>query len=198
MKESISCLEIINRYYHERKREMELKGSKTEQNLLAAFAGESQARNKYTYFAAAAKEEGFEQIAGIFLETAENEREHAKREFDFLKGIGNTRANLKTAAEGENYEHTRMYPEFKQVAREEGFSEIADFFKEVGEVEEEHEKRYLALLKNLNEGKVFKRDKVVRWKCRNCGYVHEGTEPPEKCPACGFLQSYYELMAENY
>lgn len=177
---------------------MELKGSKTEQNLIAAFAGESQARNKYTYFAMVAKEEGFEQIAGIFLETAENEREHAKREFDFLKGIGNTKANLKTAAEGENYEHTRMYPEFKQVAREEGFSEIADFFKEVGEVEEEHEKRYLALLKNLNEGKVFKRDKVVRWKCRNCGYVHEGTEPPEKCPACGFLQSYYELMAENY
>jgi rubrerythrin len=177
---------------------MELKGSKTEQNLLAAFAGESQARNRYTYFAAAAKEEAFEQIAGIFLETAENEREHAKKEFDFLKGIGNTKANLKAAAEGENYEHTRMYPEFEWVAREEGFREIADFFKEVGEVEEEHEKRYLALLKNLNEGKVFKRDKVVRWKCRNCGYVHEGTEAPEECPACGFPQSYYELMAENY
>jgi len=177
---------------------MELKGSKTEQNLLAAFAGESQARNRYTYFAAVAKAEGFEQIAGIFLETAGNEREHAKREFDFLRGIGNTKANLKAAAEGENYEHTRMYPEFEQVAREEGFSEIADFFKEVGEVEEEHEKRYLALLKNLNEGKVFKRDKVVRWKCRNCGYVHEGTESPDKCPACGFPRSYYELMAENY
>ena len=177
---------------------MELKGSKTEQNLLAAFAGESQARNKYTYFAAVAKEEGFEQIAGIFLETAENEREHAKREFDFLKGIGNTKANLKAAAEGENYEHTQMYPEFERVAREEGFSEIADFFKEVGEVEEEHEKRYLALLKNLEGGKVFKKDKVVRWKCRNCGYVHEGTEAPEECPACGFPQSYYELMAENY
>jgi rubrerythrin len=177
---------------------MELTGSKTEQNLIAAFAGESQARNKYTYFAMVAKEEGFEQIAGIFLETAENEREHAKKEFDFLRGIGDTRENLKAAAEGENYEHTRMYPEFEQVARKEGFSEIADFFKEVGEVEEEHEKRYLALLKNLKEGKVFKRDKVVRWKCRNCGYVHEGTEPPEKCPACGFPQSYYELMAENY
>lgn len=177
---------------------MELTGSKTEQNLIAAFAGESQARNKYTYFAMVAKEEGFEQIAGIFLETAENEREHAKKEFDFLKGIGDTRENLKAAAEGENYEHTRMYPEFEQVARKEGFSEIADFFKEVGEVEEEHEKRYLALLKNLKEGKVFKRDKGVRWKCRNCGYVHEGTEPPEKCPACGFPQSYYELMAENY
>ena len=177
---------------------MELKGSKTEQNLLAAFSGESQARNKYTYFAAVAKEEGFEQIAGIFLETAENEREHAKKEFDFLKGVGNTRANLKAAAEGENYEHTQMYPEFERVAREEGFSEIADFFKEVAEVEEEHEKRYLALLKNLKDGGVFKKDKVVRWKCRNCGYVHEGTEAPEECPACGFPQSYYELMAENY
>ncbi len=177
---------------------MELKGSKTEQNLLAAFAGESQARNKYTYFATVAKEEGFEQVAGIFLETAENEREHAKREFDFLKGIGDTKTNLKAAAEGENYEHTQMYPEFERVAREEGFSEIADFFKEVAEVEEEHEKRYLALLKNLEGGKVFKRDKVVRWKCRNCGYVHEGTEAPEKCPACGFPQSYYEFMAENY
>jgi len=177
---------------------MELKGSKTEQNLLAAFAGESQARNKYTYFAAVAKEEGFEQVAGIFLETAENEREHAKKEFDFLKGIGDTNANLKAAAEGENYEHTQMYPGFERVAREEGFTEIADFFKEVAEVEEEHEKRYIALLKNLEGGKVFKKDKVVRWKCRNCGYVHEGTEAPEKCPACGFPQSYYELMAENY
>jgi rubrerythrin len=194
----MSCLEITNQYYYEARREMELKGSKTEQNLLAAFAGESQARNKYTYYAAVAKEEGLEQIAGIFLETAENEREHAKKEFDFLKEIGDTKANLKTAAEGENYEHTQMYPEFERVAREEGFSEIADFFKEVAEVEEEHEKRYLALLKNLEGGKVFKRDKVVRWKCRNCGYVHEGTEAPEKCPACGFQQSYYELMAENY
>ena len=177
---------------------MELKGSKTEQNLLAAFGGESQARNKYTYFATVAKGEGFEQISGIFLETAENEREHAKKEFDFLKGIGDTRANLQAAAEGEYYEWTQMYPEFERVARDEGFSEIADFFKEVAEVEEEHEKRYLALLKNLNEGKVFKKDKVVRWKCRNCGYVHEGTEAPEKCPACGFSRSYYELMAENY
>jgi len=177
---------------------MKLKGSKTEQNLLSAFAGESQARNKYTYYAAAAEGEGFEQIAGIFLETAENEREHARKEFDFLKGIGDTDANLKAAAEGEHYEYTQMYPEFERVAREEGFSEIADFFKEVAEVEEEHEKRYLALLKNLKEGKVFKRDKVVRWKCRNCGYIHEGTEAPEQCPACGFPQSYYELMAENY
>ena len=177
---------------------MELKGSNTEQNLLAAFAGESQARNKYTYYAAVAKAEDLEQISGIFLETAENEREHAKREFDFLKGLGATDANLKAAAEGEHYEHTQMYPEFERVAREEGFSEIADFFKEVAEVEEEHEKRYLALAKNLREGKVFKKDKVVRWKCRNCGYVHEDSEAPEKCPACGFPQSYYEVMAENY
>lgn len=177
---------------------MGLKGSKTEQNLHTAFAGESQARNKYTYFATAAKEEGFEQVADIFLETAENEREHAKKEFDFLKGIGDTNANLKAAAEGEHYEWTQMYPEFERVAREEGFSEIADFFKEVAEVEEDHEKRYLALLKNLKEGKVFKKDKVVRWKCRNCGYIHEGTEAPEECPACKFPQSYYELMAENY
>ena len=177
---------------------MELKGSRTEQNLLVAFAGESQARNKYTYFAAVAKEEGLEQIAGIFMEIAENEREHAKKEFDYLKGIGDTGANLKAAAEGEHYEWTQMYAGFEQVAREEGFAEIADFFREVAEVEEEHEKRYLALLKNLKEGKVFKRDEVVRWKCRNCGYVHEGTEAPEECPACGFPQSYYELMAENY
>jgi rubrerythrin len=177
---------------------MGLKGSKTEQNLHAAFIGESQARNKYTYFATAAKEEGFEQVAGIFLETAENEREHAKKEFDFLKGIGGTNANLKAAAEGEHYEWTQMYPEFERVAREEGFSEIADFFKEVAEVEENHEKRYLTLLKNLKAGKVFKKDKVVRWKCRNCGYVHEGTEAPKECPACRFPQSYYELMVENY
>ena len=177
---------------------MELKGSKTEQNLLAAFAGESQARNKYTYFAVVAKKECFEQIAGIFLETAENEREHAKREFDFLKGIGDTEENLKAAAEGEHYEWTQMYPEFEKVAREEGFTEIADFFKEVAEVEEEHEKRYLTLVENLKKGKVFKKDRVVRWKCRNCGYVHAGIEAPEKCPACAFPQSYYELMAENY
>jgi len=177
---------------------MELKGSKTEQNLMTAFTGESQARNKYTYFAAVAKEEGLEQMAGVFLETAENEREHARKEFDFLKGIGDTAANLKAAAAGEHYEWTEMYRGFEQVAREEGFIEIADFFKEVAEVEEEHEKRYLALLKNLQEGMVFQRDKATKWKCRNCGYVHEGTEAPEECPACGFPRSYYELMAENY
>ena len=177
---------------------MELEGSRTEKNLEAAFAGESQARNKYTYFAAVARAEGLEQIAAIFLETAENEREHARREFEFLNGIGDTPENLKAAAEGEHYEWTEMYPGFEKVAREEGFTEIADFFKEVAEVEEQHEKRYLALLKNVQEGKVFKKDKVVKWKCRNCGYVHEGTEAPKRCPACGFPQSYYELMAGNY
>ena len=177
---------------------MDLKGSKTEKNLEAAFTGESQARNKYTYFAAVAKEEGLEQIAAIFLETAENEREHAKKEFDFLKGIGDTKVNLKAAAEGEHYEWNEMYPEFERVAREEGFTEIADFFKEVAEVEEQHEKRYLALLKNVQKRKVFKKDKVVKWKCRNCGYIHEGTEAPKGCPVCAFPQSYYELLAENY
>ena len=177
---------------------MELKGSKTEQSLLTAFAGESQARNKYTYFSEVAKEEGLEQISAIFMETAENEREHARREFEFLKGIGDTAANLQVAADGENYEWTDMYPGMEKIAREEGFTEIADFFKEVAEVEEEHEKRYLALLKNVKEGMVFKRDKEVKWKCRNCGYIHKGTEAPEECPACAKPQSYYELMAENY
>ncbi len=177
---------------------MELRGSMTEKNLEAALVGESQARNKYTYFATAASAEGFDQIAGIFLETAENEREHARREFEFLQGIGDTAANLKAAAEGEHYEWVEMYPGFEKVARQEGFTEIADFFKEVAEVEEQHEKRYLALLKNVQEGKVFKKDKVVKWKCRNCGYVHKGAEAPERCPACGFPQSYYELLTENY
>jgi rubrerythrin len=172
--------------------------SKTEDNLKVAFAGESQARNKYTYFASVARKEGLEQIAAIFEETADNEKEHAKRIFNFLKGIGSTKQNLKTAAEGEHYEWTEMYPEFEKVAREEGLTEIADFFKEVGEVEEEHEKRYNTLLKNLEEGTVFKKDKVVKWKCRNCGYVHEGNEPPEECPACKHSQSYYELLCENY
>ena len=177
---------------------MKLKGSKTEQNLLAAFAGESQARNKYTYFASVAKKEGFEQMAGIFLETADNEKEHAERVFSFLNGIGDTKANLKASAEGENDEWTEMYPEFEKIAREEGFTEIAEFFQEVAEVEEQHEKRYNALLKNLEEGKVFKRDEVVKWKCRNCGYVHEGKEAPELCPACDHAQSYCELLCENY
>jgi rubrerythrin len=189
----------------------ELKGSKTEKNLLTAFAGESQARNRYTFFAEAARKEGYEQIAAIFEETAWNERAHAQREFEFLKGgdveiqaaypagvVGNTKTNLKEAAAGEHYECTQMYPDFEKVAREEGFTEIAVVFKEIGEVEERHEKRYLALLKNVEEGKVFKKDHPVKWKCRNCGYVHNGPSAPEKCPACGYLQSFYELLCENY
>ncbi|SHE84699.1 rubrerythrin [Desulforamulus putei] len=177
---------------------MNLKGTKTEANLKAAFAGESQARNKYTYWASVAKKEGYEQIAAIFLETADNEKEHAKRLFKFLNGISDTKTNLKEAAAGENYEYTSMYKEFEQVAREEGFAEIADVFREIAEVEEEHEKRYLALLKNIEEGKVFKRDEEVKWKCRNCGYVHKGKEAPEVCPACAHPQAYYELLCENY
>jgi rubrerythrin len=177
---------------------MDLKNSRTEANLMAAFAGESQARNKYTYFASVAKKEGLEQIAAIFLETADNEKEHAKRLLKFLNGIGDTKQNLKTAAEGENYEWTSMYKEFEKVAREEGFNEIADVLREIGEVEEEHEKRYRKLLQNLNDGTVFKKDKPVKWRCRNCGYVYEGTEPPEVCPACAHPRAYYELMAENY
>lgn len=175
-----------------------MKGSKTEQNLWTAFAGESQARNKYTYFASVARKEGYEQIWGIFLETADNEKEHAKRIFKFLQGIGDTRANLKTAIGGEHYEWTDMYPGFEKVAREEGFTEVADFFKEVAEVEEHHEQRYQALLKNITDGKVFKKETVVKWKCRNCGYIHEGTEAPQICPACAHPQSYYELLCDNF
>lgn len=177
---------------------MNLKGSKTEANILAAFAGESQARNKYTYFASVAKKEGYEQIAGIFLETADNEKEHAKRLIKFLNVIGSTVDNLKEAAAGENHEWTSMYKEFEQVARTEGFNEIADVFQEIGEVEEEHEKRYLKLLANIEKGEVFHRDQPVKWRCRNCGYVHEGTDAPEICPACAHPQAHYELMAENY
>ncbi len=177
---------------------MQLEGSRTAENLRSAFAGESQARNKYTYFASVARKEGFEQIAAIFLETAGNEKEHAEREFNFLNGIGDTAANLKAAAEGEHYEWTEMYPEFERVAREEGFTQIAHFFHEVAEVEEDHEKRYLALLENVQEDRVFKRDQTVRWKCRNCGYVHEGTEAPKACPACAHPQAHFELIAENY
>ena len=154
-----------------------LKGTKTEANLWAAFAGESQARNKYTYYASVAKREGYEQFAAIFLETADNEKEHAKRLLKFLGGIGNTAENLKEAAKGENYEWTTMYREFEKIAREEGFDEIADVFREIGEVEEEHEKRYRKLLENLENGTVFRRDQPVKWQCRNCGYIHEGTEP---------------------
>jgi len=190
---------------------MELKGSKTEKNLLSAFAGESQARNRYSYFASQARKEGYEQIAAIFLETADNEKEHAKREFKFLQGgeaeitgsfpagvIGDTASNLKEAAAGENHEWTEMYPEFAKVARDEGFEEIARMFEAVAAAEKQHENRYLALLKNLEDGNVFKKDKIVKWKCRNCGYIHEGTEAPQRCPACDHEQAYFELLTENY
>lgn len=188
-----------------------IKGTKTEQNLLAAFAGESQARNRYTYFASVAKKEGYEQICNIFLETAENEKEHAKRFFKLLEGgeleikaaypagiIGDTMTNLEASADGEKMEWSAIYKDAENIAREEGFEEIAVQFKEIAEVEEEHEKRYRKLLDNLRQGKVFKRDVSVKWKCRNCGYVHEGMEAPEVCPACKHPQSYYELLCENY
>lgn len=177
---------------------MDLKGSKTWKNLEEAFAGESQARNKYTYFASVAKKEGYQQIAAIFQETADNEKEHAKMALKFMEGIGDTKANLKAAAEGENYEWTSMYKEFAATAREEGFAEIAHFFEKVGEVEADHEERYLALLKNLEEGEVFKKDQTVRWHCRNCGYIHEGTEAPGVCPVCRHPQAFFQLLAENY
>jgi len=188
-----------------------IKGTQTEKNLLASFAGESQARNRYTYFASIAKKAGFEQIAAIFLETADNEKEHAKRFFQLLEGgeveiqasypagaIGDTAANLAAAAAGENLEWRKLYKEAEETARKEGFEEVAVQFKEIAEVEEEHEKRYRKLLKNIQEAAVFKRDKLVKWKCRNCGYVHEGKEAPEECPACEHPQAYYELLCENY
>jgi rubrerythrin len=188
-----------------------LKGTKTEKNLLASFAGESQARNRYAYFASVARKAGYEQIAAIFLETAANEKEHAKRFFKLLEGgdleitasypagvIGDTAANLEAAAAGENLEWTKLYKEAEETAREEGFEEVASQFKEIAEVEEEHEKRYRKLLKNVKESKVFKKDTLVKWKCRNCGYVHEGKEAPEECPACAHPQAFYELLCENY
>ena len=188
-----------------------VKGTRTEKNLLASFAGESQARNRYTYFASVAKKAGFEQMSAIFLETADNEKEHAKRFFKFLEGgeveitaaypagvIGYTADNLAAAAAGENLEWRKLYKEAEATAREEGFEEIAVLFKEISEVEEEHEKRYRKLLKNLKEEKLFKKDTIVKWKCRNCGYVHEGKEAPENCPACAHPQSYYEILCENY
>lgn len=179
---------------------MELKGSRTEQNLWAAFAGESQARNKYDYFASQAKNEGFEQISFFFADTALNEKEHAKRFFKILMGgaVPKTVDNLLAAAEGEFEEHTSMYPEFEKIAREEGFEEIANIFKEIAEVEEEHEKRYRKLLQNIKQGTVFKRPAPIKWRCRNCGYVHEGTEAPVECPACAHPQAYYEELCENY
>lgn len=190
---------------------MKLKGTKTEKNLLIAFAGESQARNRYTFFASVAKKEGYEQISGIFIETAENEKEHAKKFFKFLEGgaveikaaypagiIGTTEQNLKAAADGEHEEWTKDYPKFAKIAEKEGFKEIAECFTEIGEAEEQHEKRYRKLLKNIQEGKVFEKDQVVEWKCRNCGYVHRGKKAPKKCPACQHPQAYFEVKAENY
>ena len=179
---------------------MELKGSRTEKNLAAAFAGESQARNKYTYFASKAKKEGFEQIAAIFLETAENEKEHAKMWFKYLEGgeIRSTKENLKAAAEGENFEWTDMYKEFAKVAREEGFEKIAFEFEAVAKIEKEHEERYRALLSKVEGGKVFISEDVVVWKCRNCGHIHVGKEAPKVCPVCAHPQSYFELRAKNF
>jgi len=193
---------------------MEFKGSETEKNLLKSFAGESQASNRYTYFASVAKKEGYEQISAIFSETADNEKEHAEIFFKYLEKsqgrnleitasypagkIGTTKENLLTAANGELEEHSQLYPEFEKTARQEGFKTIADSFKEIAEVEEQHEKRYRKLLKNVEEKKVFKKDEVVKWKCRNCGYVHEGKDAPKICPACKHAQAYYELLEENY
>jgi len=176
----------------------ELKGTQTEKNLLAAFAGESQARNKYTYFASAAKKEGYIQIAKIFEETAENEKEHAKLEFKYLKGIGCTVENLKEAAAGENYEWTDMYPSFAKIAKEEGFDDIAETFAEIAKVEKSHEARYKKLLKNIEDDKVFKKDVAVKWKCNNCGYIHEGEAAPDKCPACRHPQAHFEVFVETY
>lgn len=179
---------------------MELKGSKTEQNLKTAFAGESQARNKYTFFASKARKDGYEQIAEIFEETANNEKEHAKIWFKLLNNgaISSTAQNLKSAAEGENYEWTDMYAEFAKTAKEEGFDHIAFLFEEVGKIEKEHEARYLKLLNNINEGIVFSRDGDRIWKCRNCGHIVIGKYAPEVCPVCGHPQSYFEIKNENY
>lgn len=188
-----------------------LKGTKTERNLLTAFAGESQARNRYTYFASKARDEGYQQISAIFEETANQEKEHAKRLFKFLEGgeveisasfpagvIGKTLENLKSAAMGENYEHTTMYPEFARVAREEGFHEIANVFNAIAVAEKYHEKRFLDLAANIEKDRVFKREEKVKWRCRNCGYVHEGTVAPKECPSCAHPQGYFELYGENW
>lgn len=190
---------------------MALKGSQTEKNILTAFSGESQARNRYTYFAAQAKKEGLVQISDIFTETADQEKEHAKRLFKMLQGgevevtatfpagvIGTTAENLAEAAEGENHEHTTMYPEFATTARNEGFAEIADVFMAIAVAEKQHEKRYLDLLNNIKNDQVFKRDKPTAWRCRNCGYVHKGADAPDLCPACAHAQAHFELLGENY
>ena len=179
---------------------MEFKGSKTEKNLLEAFAGESMARNKYDYYSSQAKKDGYEQIADIFAETALNEKEHAKLWYKQLHGgsVPNTAQNLKDAAAGENFEWTDMYAKFEKEARAEGFKEIAEMFKGVGAIEKLHEERYLTLLKNIESGIVFKKDKVVMWKCRNCGHVHVAAEAPECCPVCKHPKSYFEVKAQNY
>ncbi len=190
---------------------MELKGSKTERNLIAAFAGESQARNRYTFFASKARKEGYVQISAIFAETADQEREHAKRLFKFMTGgeaeftaaypfgvIGDTVENLKAGAAGEHYEWTKMYPGFAKIAREEGFEDISAAMNSIAVAEKQHEKRYLALAKNIEDGKVFKKDSTVVWRCCNCGYLHEGPEAPQECPACAHKQAHFELLAENW
>jgi rubrerythrin len=188
-----------------------VKGTQTEKNLLAAFAGESQARNRYTYFASTARKEGFEQIANIFTETAENEKEHAKVFFKYLEGgdteivavypagvIKDTKTNLEAAAAGENMEWTTIYVDFSKTARDEGFPEIARSFEQIAKVEKFHESRYRKLVNNVAKGEVFKKKSAVKWHCTNCGYVFEGTEAPKECPACKHPQAYYELLAENY
>lgn len=177
----------------------DLKGTKTEQNLNTAFAGESQARVKYQFYASKAKKEGYEQIAAIFQETSDNEKEHAKIWYKLLHdGVADTMTNLKDAAAGENYEYTDMYATFAKEAREEGFEEIATLFEEVGKIEKEHEARYLKLLENLDKGMTFKKDGVTIWKCRNCGYIHSGEVAPDICPVCNHPQSFFEVRAENY
>ena len=173
-------------------------GTKTEKNLEAAFSGESQARNKYTYFASVAKKQGFEQIADLFLKTANNEKEHAKMWFKELNGIGDTADNLKAAAEGENYEWTDMYDEFAKTAEEEGFTELAHKFRLVAAIEKHHEERYRALLKNIETAEVFEKSEVKVWECRNCGHIVVGTSAPEVCPTCSHPQSFFEISAENY
>ncbi|HOO97770.1 MAG TPA: rubrerythrin family protein [Caldisericia bacterium] len=190
---------------------MELKGSRTEQNIMAAFAGESQARNRYTYFASKAKKEGYVQIASIFEETADQEKEHAKRLFKLLEGgevevtgsfpagvVGATLENLKAAAMGENHEHTSMYPEFAKIADEEGFCDIAGIFRAIAVAEKQHEKRYLDLAKNIEMDRVFSRDTQQTWRCRNCGYLHVGNKAPNKCPACNHPIDHFELLGENW
>ncbi len=188
-----------------------LKGTQTEKNILTAFAGESQARNRYTYFASQAKKEGYIQMSAIFAETADQEKEHAKRLFKLLKGgeveisgsfpagvTGTTLDNLKASAAGENYEHSTMYPSFAKAAREEGFADIADIFMAIAVAEKQHEKRYLTLAANITNDRVFKKETATTWRCRNCGYLHEGTEAPDVCPACAHKQEHFELLGENW